>query len=285
MIEDPFSAPPGEATLMSRCLPSNWLPERRQRPRLAPDARLPLAPGRLGPSLAVTIAAAGAAAALAGCGSTLAPGAAGSGSGSGGSTSAGASAAAPGRAGRPGSGTAGSGTAGSGTAGSSASSGASATAGTGSAGTATCTAASLRVRLDTAAAGVAAGSYFVPLEFTNTSGQACQLAGYPAVAFTTGAAGQQIGTAAAADHSVPAHPVLLAPGDTAHAWLQLLSTAAIPASKCHPVTATGLRVAAPGTQSASYVAHPVPACRAVIRGSKILTVHPVQRGKARRGTA
>jgi hypothetical protein len=79
--------------------------------------------------------------------------------------------------------------------------------------------------------------------------------------------------------------VLLAPGGTAHAWLQLLSTAAIPASKCHPVTAAGLRVAPPGTQSASYVAHPVPACRAVIRGSKILTVHPVQQGKARRGTA
>jgi S1-C subfamily serine protease len=141
------------------------------------------------------------------------------------------------------------------------------------------------VRLVTAAAGVAAGSYYVPLEFTNTSGRPCRLAGYPAVAFTTGAAGQQIGTAAAADHAVPAHPVLLAPGATAHAWLQFLSTAAYPASKCHPVTAAGLRVVAPGSQSASYVAHPVPACRAVIRGSKILTVHPVQQGKARRGTA
>ena len=87
-------------------------------------------------------------------------------------------------------------------------------------GVSSCTAAGLRVRLDTGAAGVAAGSYFVPLEFTNISGQACELAGYPAVALTMGLSGAQVGARAATDHAVPAAPVVLAPGGIAHAWLQ-----------------------------------------------------------------
>jgi hypothetical protein len=149
----------------------------------------------------------------------------------------------------------------------------------------TCPAAGLRIRLDIAAAGVAAGSYYVPLEFTNTTGKACQLAGFPAVAFTSGRAGQQIGPEAAVDGVAQPAAVALAPGATAHAWLQVLAAASYPASKCHPVTAAGLRVEAPGTQSASYVAHRVPACKAALAGSQILTVHPVQPGRARRGTA
>lgn len=148
-----------------------------------------------------------------------------------------------------------------------------------------CQAGGLRVQLDTSAAGVAAGTYFLPIEFTNTSGRACQLAGYPAVAFTTGQSGQQIGTEAAVDRAVPARSVLLAPGGVAHAWLQILDTANYPAGKCHPVTAAGLRVVAPGTQDATYVPHSVPACKAVISGGPVLTVHPVQQGRARRGTA
>jgi Protein of unknown function (DUF4232) len=226
------------------------------------------------------VTAAVATAALAGCGSVQAPGgaaAATAATGPGGST-------APGGTASPG-GTAGtaspSGPASlNGTASASASASAS-----GSAAAATCAAAGLRVRLDTAVAGVAAGTYYVPLEFTNTSAQACLLAGYPAVAFTSGAAGQQIGSEAAVDRSVRTTDVLLAPGATAHAWLQVLDAANYPASKCHPVTAAGLRVVAPGSESASYLPHRVPACKAAISGSQILVVHPVQDGRAQRGTA
>lgn len=233
---------------MSRRLPSNWLPRHWYLPR---HLRHPQARYRLAPSAAAALAAAGAAAGLVGCGSAAAP-AAGGGTGAGGSNTATVSP--------------------SGTASSPAAA-------------ASCTASGLRVRLDTAAAGVAAGSYLVPLEFTNISGQPCQLAGYPAVALAMSMSGAQVGATAATDHAVPAHAVVLAPGATAHAWLQVLSTANYPASKCHPVTAAGLRITAPGAASASYVAHPVPACRAVIRGSEMLTVHPVQQGRARRGTA
>jgi hypothetical protein len=215
------------------------------------------------------VGAAIALAGLAGCGSKAAPGAAGNAAAS--------------------TGTAGASTTASGRATVSGSASASATASASPTGTATataaCAAAGLRVRLDTAAAGVAAGSYYIPLEFVNTSGHACRLAGYPAVAFTSGATGQQIGTEAAVDRGVRADTVLLAPGGIAHAWLQVLAAADYPAGKCHPVTAAGLRVVAPGTQSASYIPHQVAACKAVTQGSEILTVQPVQAGQARRGTA
>jgi hypothetical protein len=243
---------------MSRRLPSSWLPRHWYLPR---HLRHPLARYRLAPSVAAALAAAGAAA-LAGCGSAAAPGA-----GISAATSATASASASATA---------------------SASGTARPGGTPSSpptGVSSCTASGLRVRLDTAAAGVAAGSYFVPLEFTNISGQACELAGYPAVALAMGLSGAQVGARAATDHAIPAAPVVLAPGGIAHAWLQVLSTANYPASKCHPVTAAGLRITVPGTASASYVAHPVPACTAVLRGSEMLTVRPVQRGRARRGTA
>jgi Protein of unknown function (DUF4232) len=257
---------------MSRRLPSSWLPRHWYLPR---HLRHPLARYRLAPSVAAALAAAGAAA-LAGCGSAAAPGAAG-GAGTGVTASASGAASASGTA----SGGAGGGAGGtaSGTA------SPSGTASSPASGVSSCTASGLRVRLDTAAAGVAAGSSFVPLEFTNISGQACELAGYPTVALTMGLSGAQVGARAATDRAVPAGPVVLAPGGIAHAWLQVLSTASYPASKCHPVTAAGLRITVPGTASASYVAHPVPACTAVLRGSEMLTVRPVQRGPARRGTA
>jgi Protein of unknown function (DUF4232) len=151
--------------------------------------------------------------------------------------------------------------------------------------TATCAASGLKVKLDMAAAGAAAGSYYVPLEFTNITGHACQLAGYPAVALTSGVSGRQIGPQAAVDRSVRSAAVRLAPGGTAHAWLQVTDVANIPARRCHPATAAGMRVEAPGARGASYLAHRLPACAAALAGDGVITVHPVQPGRARRGTA
>lgn len=201
--------------------------------------------------------AATALAGLAGCGSVAAPGAAGPGAAS--SAVAGTSTSGP---------------------------GGTMTGGTGT-GPATpgCTPADLRVRLDAAAAGVAAGTSYVPIEFTNTTSAPCTLRGFPAVALTSGVTGTQIGTEAAVDQSVPSASVTLAPGGTAHAWLGIASTANIPASACKPVTAAGLRVVAPGSVSASYLADKVPTCKKAVPGGGILMVHPVQAGRAQRGTA
>jgi Protein of unknown function (DUF4232) len=150
---------------------------------------------------------------------------------------------------------------------------------------ASCAASSLRVTLDFHAAGAAAGSAFVPLDFTNLSRSACQLAGYPVVSFATGASGSRVGTAAALDRSVKVRSVALAPGATAHAWLQVIDAQNYPATKCHPVTADGLRVDLPGQHGTSFLSHAFPACSAAMRGSQILTVQPIQPGRARRGSA
>ncbi len=224
--------------------------------------------GRVTRPLATAALAALALAGLAGCGSTPAPGSAA------GPGSANPGAAGPGAAG---SGATGAGATGPGAAGAGAPAASPTTPG--------CAAAGLRVRLDTAVAGVAAGTYYVPLEFTNTSSSACALSGYPAVALTSGLSGSQIGTEAAVDRSVPAAAVTLAPGAIAHAWLGIASTANFPARTCKPVTAAGLRVVVPGSESASYLADRVPACKAAVPGNGILLVHPVQPGPARRGTA
>jgi Domain of unknown function (DUF4232) len=148
-----------------------------------------------------------------------------------------------------------------------------------------CVTSQLRVTLDTGAAGVAAGSSYVPLEFTNASGHACTLSGYPAVTFASSAGGQQIGTAAVAE--VTTSPVLftLASGGTAHAWLQIADVASYPASKCKPVQAHGLRVGFASTQAAAFLPHSFQACTRAIPGSTVLAVFPVQAGQAERGTA
>jgi hypothetical protein len=225
-----------------------------------------------GRDVAVTAAAGLAAAALAGCGSLAAPN----------------GAATPGAAGTPASASAGGAlsSGGGGSTGPGAVAGSATASPSGAAAAAApCAAGVLRIRLDTAAAGAAAGTEYVPLEFTNTSSQPCELTGFPAVALTSGVSGQQIGTEAAVDRSVPATAVLLPPGGLAHAWLGITSVADLPASKCRPVTAKGFRVVVPGSQRASYLAHPVPACQEPASASGILIVRPVQPGAARRGTA
>ena len=222
---------------------------------------------------AVTCAAVLAAAALAGCGSLAPGGAAAPGASAGGALSSGG-------AGSVGAGSGGAGSGGAGGDGSVAGS----SSGSAQPGAA-CAPAALRIRLDTAAAGVAAGTYYVPLEFTNTSSRACELTGYPAVALTSGVTGRQIGTEAAVDRSVKATAVLLQPGGIAHAWLGIADVANFPAKTCRPITAAGFRVVVPGSESASYLAHPVPACKEPARDGGILVVRPVQPGAARRGTA
>jgi Protein of unknown function (DUF4232) len=148
-----------------------------------------------------------------------------------------------------------------------------------------CATADLKVTLDTSAAGVAAGSSYVPLEFTNASGRSCTLSGYPAVTFSSSAAGSQIGAAAVAE--VKTTPILftLAPGGAAHAWLQIADIASYPASKCRPVQASGLRVGLVSTQAAVFLPHSFQACARAMPGSTLLAVFPVQAGRAKRGTA
>jgi len=103
--------------------------------------------------------------------------------------------------------------------------------------------------------GRSAGISVSTLEFTNVSGIACALSGYPGVA-AYGAGGAQIGNAAGRDTSVTARRIVLAPGATAHAAV----AASVSAGSCRPVVATGLRVVPPGQSAARYIRHAIPAC-------------------------
>jgi len=147
-----------------------------------------------------------------------------------------------------------------------------------------CPASGLTVTVDASAAGAAAGSTYYPIDFTNASGASCRLDGYPDAWFAT-SAGQRIGGPAAWDHSVHARPVPLAPGATAHAWLQVTDAANYPAKACHPVTANMLLVRAPGATQASQVWRAFPTCAAAMHGHGILSVQPVLPGRGRRGSA
>ena len=143
----------------------------------------------------------------------------------------------------------------------------------------------VRMILDTRSAGAAAGTSYIPIDFTNTSGARCRLAGYPAVSAAAGAAGRPVGARAAADRRVRAVAVILPPGGSAHAWLQVLDAMNVPASRCHPVVARWITVRLPGQRGPRYLAHRFPACAAALHGIAMLVIQPFQPGLGRPGTA
>jgi Protein of unknown function (DUF4232) len=117
------------------------------------------------------------------------------------------------------------------------------------------------------------------VDFTNTSGSACILSGYPTVtAYDARPDGyRQVGTAAAVDSSVVVGRVLLRPGATAHSYLDVSSVA--PGVACRPVTVTGLRVVPPGASRPQYLRVQLTTCSAIGPGARAsLHVRPVQPG-------
>jgi hypothetical protein len=125
-----------------------------------------------------------------------------------------------------------------------------------------------------AAARAASHSATFHVDFTNISGAACTLSGYPEVsAYLAG--GAQVGNAAVLDRSATASRIMLAPGATAHAAV----VESVPSGRCSPVAATGLRVVLPGQDVARYVRHPIVACSAAGHKAPVfLRVQAVQPG-------
>jgi hypothetical protein len=153
-----------------------------------------------------------------------------------------------------------------------------------SAATVNCAPSAIRVRLDTQAAGVAAGSSYVPVDFTNISRTACQLAGYPVVTLAS-QAGKQIGTEGTADRSLATERVVLAAGQVAHIWLRLLDVINFPSARCRPAPVAGLRIGLPGYAAATFLRHPMTTCSEQVQGTEIMTVEPFRPGRAQPGTA
>jgi len=135
-----------------------------------------------------------------------------------------------------------------------------------------CTTGRLVVWLDTEGNG-AAGSVFYKLQFTNLSNHRCTLFGYPGVS-AVDLHGHRLGNPAARLNSHPRH-VTLRKGATAKALLQIVEALNFPKSRCHPVTAAGLRVFPPNTRTSGIVPFPFDACSR--HGLVYMNVKPVHK--------
>jgi hypothetical protein len=99
---------------------------------------------------------------------------------------------------------------------------------------------------------------FYDLEISNISDRTCTLYGYPGVS-AVNARGRQIGDAASRDGGFEAL-VTLTPDGTAHALVFIDYKGDFRPSQCHPTTASGLRVYAPGDFASTVVPFSFPAC-------------------------
>lgn len=142
-----------------------------------------------------------------------------------------------------------------------------------------CPASALRVTVTTARGGAAAGTSYLPLDFTNISGHGCDMYGFPGVSFVTGHPGSQIGDPASRSAAFGAQAVTLARGGTAHAWLGVADAGNFPSSSCHPVTAHWLKIYPPDQYTALYTRLTAQVCsKTITTGSTPLMILPVRPG-------
>jgi hypothetical protein len=122
----------------------------------------------------------------------------------------------------------------------------------------------------------AAGSVYQVIDFTNISGAACTLFGYPGVALAGGTPVTQIGAAAARSKASSARLVTLAAGKTANALLRITQAANYPASRCAPRASTYLQIYPPNQTTPIYLAYKSTGCSS--SAVNLLTVGVVQPG-------
>ncbi len=122
-----------------------------------------------------------------------------------------------------------------------------------------CTTSGLDIWFNNEGGGGTAGSIYYKLEFTNLSGHACSLRGFPGVSATE-LRGRKLGRAASRDTTQPSRPVPLAAGATAEATLRIVDADNFPTASCHPATAAGLRVFPPGQTTSRLVPFPFQTC-------------------------
>jgi hypothetical protein len=144
------------------------------------------------------------------------------------------------------------------------------------AGPAPCPASGLHVALGPANG--AAGSFYYPIEFTNTTAAPCTLYGYPGVSFATGPGGASIGGAALRNPTSSSELVTLDAGATAHASLQVAIAENYPASICKPVTAHWLAIYPPASYVPLYLAFTAATCTGDIPTGTTLGIYVVTPG-------
>lgn len=105
----------------------------------------------------------------------------------------------------------------------------------------------------------AAGSVYVVLNFTNTSGTTCTLYGYPGVALA-GSTRAQIGAPASRSPSGVKKLVTLPPGTTGSATLRITQAENYPTATCGPVPASYLQIYPPNQTADVDVPYQAQAC-------------------------
>ena len=156
-----------------------------------------------------------------------------------------------------------------------------------SAAVASCASSGLKIKVDTSQGGAAAGSVYVPINFTNTTGSTCTLFGYPGVSFVTSPSGSELGRAASRVPPTATTLVTLAPGGVAHATLRVAQAANYSPSACVPVTAHWLRIYPPNQFSAVYARYTTQVCSAKLPASlgSQVSVYVVRPGPGKAGQA
>jgi Protein of unknown function (DUF4232) len=118
-----------------------------------------------------------------------------------------------------------------------------------------------------------AGTIFYTLNFTNLSGHACMLRGYPGVS-AVNLKGGTLGHPASRESGQIVKTVALTAGHTAHAVLGIVDIGALPTTTCPPTTAAGLRVFPPNQKASKVIPFPFPACGRT-GGPAFLRIRPV----------
>lgn len=143
--------------------------------------------------------------------------------------------------------------------------------------TAACVTSALHIVVPSGSGNAAAGSAYYPIQFSNTSGTACTLYGYPGVSFASAAGGSQIGAAATRNPTLPAKLISLSPGQTVHATLQVVDAMNYPSSGCGLVTAHWLKIYPPNQTAPVYVSFTAQTCS---KPKTVLSVQTVQAGSS-----
>lgn len=136
--------------------------------------------------------------------------------------------------------------------------------------TPSCQTSGLDVWLNTSGNG-AAGTIFYKLSFTNLSGHACTLRGYPGVSAIS-LRGRMLGHAAVRPTGARIRTVTIANGHSASATVGIVQAGNF--ANCHLVTAAGLRVYPPNQRASRTVPFPFQACSNT--GPRFLNVSAVR---------
>jgi hypothetical protein len=98
-----------------------------------------------------------------------------------------------------------------------------------------------------------AGGVYETIVFTNASGSACSLYGFPGVSLVSAPPYNQIGLAAKRTNTAPVKLIVLTAGTSANALLQVVDALNFGASTCSPTQAAFLRVYPPNQTVPVYL--------------------------------